>query len=119
MASAGAIAEWPSLVKNVFLTQKKNSVGIFAVRVFLRNKPYILALDDNLMFYSHGHLVFAQLSDDEASAWGAVIEKAYAKVLGNYAKLNGNYIENGLRFLTGSPIFSYTLTNTSVMSTTF
>ena len=50
MASAAAIGEWPSLVKTVFLTQNKNSAGIFAVRVFIRGKPYVISLDDNLMF---------------------------------------------------------------------
>jgi len=118
MASAAAIAEWPSLVKTVFLTQKKNSAGIFAVRVFIRGKPYVLSLDDNLLFVTSGP-VFAGLSDDGTSAWGAVIEKAWAKVLGNYLKTRAGYITNGLRFLTGNPVFSYKMDNTTIMTTTF
>lgn len=50
MASAAAVGEWPSLVKGIFLTQNKNSAGIFAVKVFIRGKPYVISLDDNLMF---------------------------------------------------------------------
>jgi hypothetical protein len=119
MASAAAIAEWPSLVKTVFLTQKKNSAGIFAVRVFIRGKPYVLSLDDNLMFTSYGSPIFAKLSDDSTSAWGTIIEKAWAKVLGNYLKTNSGYTTNGLRFLTGMPIFSYSISNTTVLTTTF
>jgi hypothetical protein len=118
MASAAAIAEWPSLVKTIFLTQNKNSAGIFAVRVFLRGKPYVLSLDDNLLFVSSGP-VFGGLSDDGTSAWGTVIEKAWAKVLGNYLKTNAGYITNGLRFLTGNPTFSYKMDNTTIMTTTF
>jgi hypothetical protein len=119
MASAAAIAEWPSLVKTVFLTQKKNSAGIFAVRVFIRGKPYVLSLDDNLMFTSYGSPIFAKLSDDSTSAWGTILEKAWAKVLGNYLKTNSGYTTNGLRFLTGMPIFSYSISNTTVLTTTF
>ena len=40
-----------------------------------------------------GKPVFAQLSDDGTAIWGAVVEKAYAKVLGNYLKTNGGSIK--------------------------
>jgi hypothetical protein len=59
------------------------------------------------------------LSDDGTSAWGTIIEKAWAKVLGNYLKTNSGYIHNGLRFLTGNPIFYYSMSNTTSMPTTF
>ncbi len=78
----------------------------------------MISLDDNLMFLS-SNPYFAKLSDDGTSAWGAVIEKAWAKVLGNYLKTNAGYINNGLRFLTGNPMFTYKLSNTTVLSTTF
>jgi hypothetical protein len=119
MASAASVGEWPSLVRSIFLTQNKNTAGIFAVRVFLRGKPYVISLDDNLMFSTSGNPVYAKLSDDGTSTWGAIIEKAWAKVLGNYLKTNAGYIHNGLRFLTGNPIFFYGLSNTTVLSTTF
>jgi hypothetical protein len=105
MCSAAAVGEWPSLVKSIFLTQKKNFAGIFAIRVFIRNKPYVISIDDNLLFTFSGDPVFAKLSDDGTSIWGAVIEKVWAKVLGNYLKVNYGYIRNSLRFLTGNPMF--------------
>lgn len=42
-----------------------------------------------------------------------------AKIVGNYLKTNGGYIENGLRFLTGNPTFYYKLSATSNLTTTF
>jgi hypothetical protein len=71
------------------------------------------------MFTLSNKPFFGKLSDDGTSTWGAVIEKAWAKVLGNYLKTNYGYIENGLRFLTGNPMFTYKLSNTTVLSTTF
>ena len=71
------------------------------------------------MFTSYGSPIFAKLSDDSTSAWGTIIEKAWAKVLGNYLKTNLGYTHNGLRFLTGMPIFSYSISNTTVLTTTF
>jgi hypothetical protein len=71
------------------------------------------------MFSTSGNPVYAKLSDDGTSAWGAIIEKAWAKVLGNYLKTKSGYLDNGLRFLTGSPIFFYKLSNTTNLSLTF
>jgi hypothetical protein len=47
------------------------------------------------------------LSKDNKTIWGAVLEKAYAKLLGSYYKLSGGFLENGIRSLTGAPILSY------------
>ena len=66
-----------------------------------------------------GKPVFAQLSDDGTAIWGAVVEKAYAKVIGNYYKTDGGYLQNGLRVLTGSPVFSYSLSGSISLATTF
>jgi len=52
MAAAAAVAEWPDIVKNIFLTQKKNAAGIFGLSLFLRGKPHHLAIDDNILFYN-------------------------------------------------------------------
>ena len=59
MATLSAIAEWPSLVRKVFLTQNKNKAGIFALRVFIRGKPHVISVDDNIIFNSSGSPVFA------------------------------------------------------------
>ena len=39
--------------------------------------------------------------------WGPLIEKAYAKMNGNYLFVNGGYVENGIRTLVGAPVFTY------------
>ena len=59
MAAASALGEWPSLVKSVFLTQNKNKAGIFALKVFIRGKPYVISVDDNIMFSYDGKPIFA------------------------------------------------------------
>ena len=49
-ASMGAIAEFPDLVKNVFVTQEENDVGIYAFRFYIRGKPWIVTVDDTFLF---------------------------------------------------------------------
>jgi len=117
MAPAASLGEWPSLIRNTFLTQTKNNAGITGVKLFMRGKPYVISVDDNLAFFNTSHYnqsdyggggpVFAFLSKDNRTIWGAVLEKAYAKLHGNYRKLSGGFLENGIRSLTGAPISSY------------
>ena len=42
--------------------------------------------------------------------WAPILEKAYAKVKGNYAALNGGFNSNVLRVLTGAPVGTHMLT---------
>ena len=39
--------------------------------------------------------------------WAPLVEKAFAKMKGNYATANGGFIPNGLRSLVGCPISDY------------
>lgn len=39
--------------------------------------------------------------------WGSILEKAWAKVRGNYIRANGDTVENGIAALTGVPVLSY------------
>jgi len=117
MAAASAVAEWPDLVKSIFLTRNKNAAGIFGISLFIRGKPYHLALDDNIMFWnspasSYFAPVYAALSDDKTAAWSIVIEKVWAKVVGNYLKMDGGYLTTAIRALTGVPTFAYSLATT-------
>ena len=43
--------------------------------------------------------------------WGSVLEKAWAKVRGNYVRANGDTVENGISALTGVPVMSYKASN--------
>jgi len=39
--------------------------------------------------------------------WAPILEKAWAKIKGNYAQVNGGFVVSGLRSLIGSPTFTY------------
>ena len=39
--------------------------------------------------------------------WSTIIEKAWAKIAGSYENANGGFLENGLRSLSGAPVFTY------------
>ena len=41
--------------------------------------------------------------------WAPILEKAIAKIKGNYDNLNNGHSENMLRMLTGAPVMTYDL----------
>jgi hypothetical protein len=55
-----AVAEWPSLVKDIFLVLYNYNSGIFGLKLFIRGKPYVISVDDFLLFHRlTGNPVFA------------------------------------------------------------
>lgn len=113
-ASMGAIAEFPDLVKNVFITKEKNEAGIYAFRFYIRGKPWIVTVDDYFLFTEKrdGTLepVFGKVGKNK-QFWGMLLEKAWAKLKGNYEMADGGFVENGLRALIGCPVVSYRTKN--------
>jgi hypothetical protein len=45
LAAVGALAEFPSLIDKVFLNDI-NSSGIYALKLYIRGKPWIITIDD-------------------------------------------------------------------------
>ena len=39
--------------------------------------------------------------------WAPILEKAWAMVKGSYTNADGGLVTNGLRSLTGAPVYSY------------
>jgi hypothetical protein len=105
-----AAAEHPQVIKNAFLTQKRNDAGIYAVRFFIRGKPWVVSVDDQMLFifpnYTEPKLVFTRPDKKDHSLWAPILEKAWAKVMGNYNRAEGGLISQGIEALTGAPSYS-------------
>ena len=74
MAAMGAISEFPEMRDKVFLTKEANEAGIYAVQFYVRGKPWVVTVDDE-MLYHNDSLYFSQLGDND-SIWSAILEKA-------------------------------------------
>ena len=107
------VAEFSSLITPIFLTSTKNAAGIHAVRFFIRGKPWVVAIDDEMLFYngvdSAGAkmLYFTSADTTNTAMWAPLIEKAWAKIKGNYITVDGGFLVEGVRALTGVPAFTY------------
>jgi len=106
MAAIAAAGEWPSMITDMFITGTDDSaIGLYGIKFYVRGKPWVVTIDDKLL-YSSGTLLYAQPADDGAM-WGPILEKAWSKIKGNYAQVNGGFVVSGLRSLIGSPTFTY------------
>ena len=52
LASASGLAEKPQRIKDMFLVDEKNDAGIYAVKFFIRGKPWVVHIDSDLVFKS-------------------------------------------------------------------
>ena len=108
--AAGALAEFPNKVKGLFVNQEKNDAGIYGLTFYIRGKPWVVSIDDYMLFRGDmdpADLKFSKQSADNLAIWGPMLEKAWAKVRGNYLNTEGGLVKDGLRLLTGAPVFTY------------
>ena len=117
IAAAAAVAEVPGRLEANWLTKTMNTEGVYALTMYVLGVPTTVVIDDRMPFYgSTYNTIFAKVDKQgENTTWMALLEKAYAKVMGNYAQLIGGWASRGIDALTGYP--SKTITNTSITAT--
>jgi hypothetical protein len=113
ISAIASAAEWPSMITDMFLTGTDMTgpdAGIIGVRFYIRGKPWVVTIDEKLFWYtssSNKYLKFNQPDTTNKIFWAAILEKAWAKVKGNYEMAEGGFVITGLRTLTGAPVFKY------------
>ena len=67
------------MIKNVALTQTLNTASIYGLQMYIRGKPWVITIDDYLLYDSLGNSLIA---DTRWGLWAAAYQKAWYKVLG-------------------------------------
>jgi hypothetical protein len=75
------------------------------MNMFVKGKPEVVTIDDSLPFVS-GNPIFAKRSGDN-DFWTAFVEKAFAKLMGNYENIGGGWQAEAWRILNGAPTRFY------------
>ncbi|XP_060725429.1 calpain-8-like [Tachysurus vachellii] len=102
LAAIGAITFQKDIMDQVIPDSQsfdKDYAGIFHFRFYRNGKWVDVVIDDQLPTLS-GQLIFIHCKTRN-EFWPALLEKAYAKVCGSYAALNGGFIFDGLHDFTG------------------
>ena len=101
MHGASAVARDPERLKKIFYNNELSNNGIYALRLYVLGVPTTVTIDDRFPLIE-GNSIFAAASPDGA-LWGILIEKAIAKVYGNYESIVGGDPRNSIEMLTGAP----------------
>jgi hypothetical protein len=92
-----------SKFRNLFVSDQVTPEGVYGIRMFLNGCEETVIIDDhipckrNQPYFSHAH---------GQEIWVILLEKAWAKVHGNYDRIIGGTSSNTLRDLTGAPAYS-------------
>ncbi len=85
----------------MFHNKEINAAGCYLVKFYVNGVPKGVMVDDTFLV-ADNHLEFAQCKNDEI--WVPLIEKAWAKLLGSYARIDGAFLEcEVMHILTGAP----------------
>jgi len=78
-----------------------NYKGMFHFRFWLYGDWIDVVVDDRLPYWPDGRLLFCSNKQQPNELWGALLEKAYAKVYGSYEALDGGFTTDALIDMSG------------------
>jgi calpain-15 len=107
MCALACLAERPSLVERLFITKQANALGIYRVKLCKNGEWMTITVDDFFPCYPMAGPIFSRANGNEL--WVLILEKAYAKLHGNYYLLRGGFASEGMMDLTGCPTTNYVL----------
>lgn len=107
LSAVSILAERPALIDRLFITDKISNNGIYRVKICKNGEWVTVTVDDYFPCYPEGEPLFARAHGNEI--WVMLLEKAYAKLHGNYYLLRGGFVHEALIDLTGCPTICYDL----------
>jgi hypothetical protein len=105
LASIASVAENPALIRRLFITQEYNRQGLYQLRICKNGEWVKVTVDDYIPCHNKGGPMFCRATGDEL--WVLLLEKAYAKLHGNYVQLRAGFVSHGMADLTGCPTRDY------------
>ena len=85
----------------MFVTKEINDAGIYLINFWINGQETPVIVDDFLPVKSNGRLAFASSRDGEI--WVSLLEKAWAKLHGTYARIEGGLPSFAYSHLLGVP----------------
>ena len=104
LCAISSLAERPSLIYRLFDTDQPNDYGVYAVWLNIDGLWREIIMDDYFPVIKKRdkiEIAFSQTTENEL--WPLLLEKAYAKVYGNYSRIDAGFPLYALRDLTGAP----------------
>eukprot|EP00548_Thalassiothrix_antarctica_P006431 CAMPEP_0194149096 /NCGR_PEP_ID=MMETSP0152-20130528/36224_1 /TAXON_ID=1049557 /ORGANISM="Thalassiothrix antarctica, Strain L6-D1" /LENGTH=395 /DNA_ID=CAMNT_0038851051 /DNA_START=199 /DNA_END=1384 /DNA_ORIENTATION=- len=110
VAAFASASEFPDTIRNMFLTKEYNPRGLYKVRIYdPQLKKWIIVVVDDRIPCKKGTKKPLFMKPNGAELWAIILEKAYAKHCGSYAKISGGFVLWGWLSMTGNNVFQLEL----------
>ena len=87
LSAVGSLCKFSHYIDRLFLTKERTKEHLYGVFIFLNATWKLVIIDDFLPYTGKKFKKFAFSSSGGKELWVALLEKAWAKVNGNYAKI--------------------------------
>ena len=94
-----ALSKYPKIIRNLFLTEKKNKNGIFGLKICKNGFLQEIIIDDYFPVLKSSDYQYCYTHSKDNTLWVQILEKAYAKIYGSYEILSNKDIEGILKDL--------------------
>jgi len=101
LSALSSLAERPGMVRRLFLTKEYNKEGIYQIKLCKNGEWVTVTIDDYIPCRYNGGPMFSRGAGNEL--WVMLIEKAYAKLHGNYQALSAGFTKHAMVDLSGCP----------------
>lgn len=101
LCAVACLAERPALIRRLFITKEYNEEGVYRLKICKNGEWIVVTVDDYIPCYYNAGPMFAHSIGDEL--WVLLLEKAYAKVHGNYFALKSGFSYHAMIDLSGCP----------------
>ncbi|KAG7365070.1 calcium-dependent cytoplasmic cysteine proteinase, papain-like protein [Nitzschia inconspicua] len=110
VAAFACASEFPHVIRHQFLTKEYNPRGLYKIRIFdpQLEKWVIVKVDDRIPC-KKGTKKPHFMKPNGNELWAMILEKAYAKHCGSYAKMEGGFVLWGWLSMTGNHVFQMSL----------
>ena len=103
LSSITALAEYPGRIESTFLNKELSAAGVYGVQMYALGVPVTVMVDDYLPLASGGSRTRYSKVGTDGALWGPIMEKAFAKFHGNYARIVAGDPVAGVSTMNGSP----------------
>ena len=84
LSSLSSLAEVSDRIKRVFITEDVNDAGCYAVQIYINGEKQTVVVDDRFPYNPQSKTWAFSRTSEGREIWPLILEKAWAKVFGNY-----------------------------------
>ena len=100
-STVGSLCSYPNFLENIFSTKERNEDHVYGVYLYLNGRWKLVLVDDYLPYKGNYFKQVSFSTSFQNELWVALIEKAWAKVNGCYARIaNGGFCYEAFDVLT-------------------